>query len=102
MAWWTIGRATGVGACAGLTALILWPLHAAFPDALLWPYAAALGLAALCGLSILAITAVDMLRRTRGESVVPIRAFDIALGLALSLPSLAELHSLWRQLSLFI
>jgi len=98
VAWWTIGRATGIGASAGLLALVLWPLYAVFQRAVLWPFAAALAVAALCGLSILGITAVDMLSRSRGESLRPIRVFDLVLGFTLSVPSLAELHLLRGQL----
>ena len=100
LGWWTIGRATGVGAPAGLIALILWPLYARFQEPLLWPFALALALACLCGLSILLITAVDMLRRKRSESLRPVRAFDIALGITLAAPTLAELHGLSPQLGL--
>jgi hypothetical protein len=100
LGWWTIGRATGVGAPAGLLALVLWPLYARFQEPMLWPFAAALGVALLCGLSILLITALDMLTRRRGESLRPVRAFDIALGITLAAPSLAELQGLSPQLGL--
>ena len=58
------------------------------------------GCPALCGSSILVITAIDMLRRRRGESLRPVRVFDIALALVLLAPSLIELHALWRELNL--
>ena len=82
LAWWTIGRATGVGLTAGLVCLVL------------WPFAAALALAGLSGASILLITAGDMLLRKRGESLRPVRAFDIAVGTALAVPSVIELAAL--------
>jgi hypothetical protein len=92
---WNITRATGIGAVAGLLALIIWPFHHAFDDLLLIPYAALVAVAAFCGLSILFITARDMaLGRRRGFRVVPHRTFDIAIGLVLVLPSLWVLHGL--------
>ena len=89
---WTIGRASIVGIAAGLVALLM----ASFRDPRdvgLYPYAALLAVTAFCGASILWITAFDM--RTRGTSgrMRPVRAFDIAIGLALLAPSL---HAFWR------
>ena len=99
LAWWTIGRATGVGLTAGLVCLILWPLYASYQERILWPFAAALALAALSGMSILVITAADMIFRRRGESLRPVRAFDIAVGTALTVPSLVELAALAEHLN---
>ncbi len=98
LGWWTIGRATGTGISAGLVCLVLWPIYAAYQERVLWPFAAALALAAVCGLSILAITAADILFRRRGRSVRPIRAFDIAIGVGLAVPSILQLRALWEQL----
>lgn len=93
--FWTIGRATGVGGTAGLAALLLWPVYAAYQEAVRLPYMIALGLAAFCGLSILCITALDLaLHRRRGSAIRPVRAFDIALALLLAIHSLMVLHSL--------
>jgi drug/metabolite transporter (DMT)-like permease len=92
--WWTIGRATGVGISAGLAATILWPLYVAYQERVLWPFLAALAVAALCGLSILLISAVDAILKPRGRSVRPIRAFDVAVGLLLAGPSLIQLNAL--------
>lgn len=92
--WWTIGRATGVGIVAGLTAVILWPLYAVYQERVLWAFLAALGVAALCGLSILLITAIDAVLKPRGRSLRPIRAFDVAVGLLLAGPSLIQLNAL--------
>lgn len=64
----------------------------------MWLFAAALAVAAFCGLSILLITLVDMLFHKRGESLRPIRAFDIAIGIALAVPSLVQLSALTDQL----
>ncbi len=96
--WWTISRATGIGVSAGLAALLLWPLYAAYQERVLWLFLVALGVAAVCGVSILLITAADMLLRRRGESMRPVRAFDIAVGVLLSLPSLMQLAALSDEL----
>jgi uncharacterized membrane protein len=92
--WWTIGRATGVGVSAAMLALILWPAYAAWPEALHWPFVAALAVTALCGLSILLITLKDICSRTRGMLMHRIRLFDIILSLLLAVPSLVQLHAL--------
>lgn len=94
LSFWTIRRATGVGVTAGLAALILWPFYAAYQEPVLWPFLAALGVAAFCGVSILAITAGDMIFRDRGESLRPVRAFDIIVGILLAAPSLIQLEAL--------
>ena len=91
---WTIGRATGIGAAAGLVALVLWPLYAAYQEPVRIAFIAALAVAAFCGLSILLITGADVLTQKRGASIRPIRAFDVVLGLALSVPSIVQLRSL--------
>lgn len=91
---WTIGRATGVGGIAGILALILWPLYASYQEKVVWLFIAALAVAAACGLSILFMTGMDMVMRKRGNSVRPVRAFDIVLGTALSVPSLLQLDAL--------
>jgi drug/metabolite transporter (DMT)-like permease len=95
LGWWTIGRATGVGVVAGVAALVLWPLYAAYQDRVLPLFIVALALAALCGLSILWITAVDLVtHRRRGERLRAVRIFDIVLALLLALPSLVQLRAL--------
>lgn len=91
---WTIRRATGIGIMAGLASLVLWPLFAAWPDALLWPFVAVLALTAFCGASILLITLKDVYTRTRGVVMHRIRIFDIVLGLLLAMPSLFQLEAL--------
>ena len=93
--WWTIGRATGVGALAGSAALILWPAYAAVQEPLRLPYLLALAAAAFCGLSILWITVLDLLfHRRRGERLIPLRVFDVAFALLLVVPTTAALLSL--------
>jgi hypothetical protein len=86
--WWTIGRATGVGAVSGVAALLLWPFFVSYGEPLLIPYVTALSLTAFAGASILWITASDLIfHRQRGERLIPLRVFDIALGLLLAVPS---------------
>ncbi len=92
--WWTIGRATGVGVSAGLAALVLWPIYAALQERVLWAFLAALAVAAICGLSILLISVLDAVLKPRARSLRPIRAFDVAVGLLLAVPSLIQLHAL--------
>ena len=94
LSFWDIRRATGIGVLAGLAALILWPLYAAYQQAVLWPFIAALAVTAFCGLSLLILTFKDMYRRTRGRLMQRIRIFDIVLGLLLAVPSLAQLDAL--------
>ena len=92
--FWDIRRATGIGVMAGLAALILWPLYAAYQQAVLWLFIAALAVTAFCGLSLLILTLKDMYSRTRGRLMQRIRIFDIVLGLLLAVPSLAQLDAL--------
>ncbi len=98
LGWWTIGRATGVGVTTGLVALVVWPLHAAWPESLHWPFIALLAVTAFCGASILLLTLKDIYRRSRGTIMHRIRIFDITLGLLLLVPSLFQLRALldWR------
>ena len=92
---WTIGRASGVGAVAGLAALILWPIYAAFQAPLLPAFIAALATAAFCGISVLWITVADLLfHRHRSERLIPLRVFDVAFALLLAVPSAAALRAL--------
>ena len=94
LGWWTIGRATGVGVIAGLSALVLWPVYTAYQQPIFWPYVLSLSVAALCGISILLITFVDATFTRRSRSLRPIRAFDVALGLLLAAPSLVQIDVL--------
>lgn len=90
--FWTIGRASIAGIVAGLAALLM----ASFSDprgGSLHIYAALLTFAALCGASILWITAFDMKERGTSGRMRPVRVFDIAIGLALLGPSL---YAFWR------
>jgi hypothetical protein len=92
---WTISRATGAGIVAGAIALLLWPLHSFFQGPLDLPFAAALAATSFCGLSILAITALDLkFRRGRGWLLRPVRTFDIVVGLAMATPGLLLVPSL--------
>jgi hypothetical protein len=95
--WWTIGRVAGIGSVAGVGALLLWlPERAYF--VLAWPLLAASAIAGLCGFSILAITAADLLfHRRRGPRLRPVRAFDLVLGVALVLLASSQFRDLTAQ-----
>jgi hypothetical protein len=95
---WTIQRATGAGMVFGLAALLVSVAFGSWADALLYPYAGLLGLTALCGLSILWITLMDMRARERGIQVRPIRMFDVTAGLVISAPALYALWRVWPSL----
>ncbi len=98
---WTIQRAEAVGIVAGLAALMLWSAFAHWPRMLEYPFAAALAITAFCGLSILWITARDMSSGPkRGKMLRAIRVLDIAIGIALAIPSLYALRLLAREWSL--
>jgi hypothetical protein len=99
LGWWTIGRASGLGASAALVALLLWPMQRGHHDVLFWPLLAAAGLAGFCGASILLITAGDLLfHRRRGQRLRPVRVFDIVLATLLIALCLAQLDDLAGQL----
>ena len=97
---WTIQRASGVGIACGIAAILIAGLFSTSADRLLYPYVLLLGLTALCGASVLWITAADMRSRGTSGRMRPIRGFDAALGLALLLPSLYALSLVWPQLGL--
>ena len=85
---WTLQRASGLGVVAALAAVVLRLFYPASPDIVRPVLLGLCALAAFCGLSILWITAVDRLRHgRRGERLVPLRTFDIALSLLLLLPA---------------
>jgi len=95
---WTIGRASGIGATAGLLVLALTLVHRAY-DGLAWPLGLLASIAGLCGVSILVITALDLaFHRRRGGRVIPLRVFDVVLGLALVILCLVQLDDLRGQL----
>lgn len=97
---WTIQRASGVGVASGFAALLIAGLFSTTRDGLLYPYAALLAVTALCGASILWITAFDIRDRGTSGRMRPIRGFDLALGLALLMPSLYALSLVWPSLGL--
>jgi hypothetical protein len=97
---WTIPRATGVGLLCGLAALLVAGTFSLDRDGLLYPYAALLAVTALCGASILWITAFDMRSRGTSGRMRPIRGFDIAVALALLAPSLYALSLIWDDLGI--
>jgi len=86
---WTLQRASGLGVVAALAAVVLRLFYPASPDIVRPVLLGLCALAAFCGLSILWITAVDRLRHgRRGERLVPLRAFDMAMAALLLLPAL--------------
>ena len=97
---WTIPRATGVGLLCGFAAILIAGLFSLTREGLLYPYAALVAVTALCGVSILWITAFDMRARGTSGRMRPIRAFDVAVGLALLAPSLYALSLIWEDLGL--
>lgn len=97
---WTLQRASGVGVVCGLAAILLAGLFGSPPDAVGALYLLLLAITALCGASILWITAFDIRDRGTSGRMRPIRGFDVALGLALLLPSLYALRPVWRALGL--
>jgi len=100
LGWWTIGRASGIGVMAALVAILLWPLERGYGEIFDWPLLAAAALAGLCGLSILVITAADLLfHRRRGQRLRPVRAFDVVLGLFLVALSLIQIDDLAGQIA---
>jgi hypothetical protein len=94
---WTVRRASGVGVVTGVISVILWPFSAYYQDLVRALYVVALAVTAFCGASILWITATDiLLHPRRGQRMRPVRAFDIALGLLLAVPTLSFLVSFMR------
>ncbi len=97
---WTIQRASGVGVVCGVAAILVAGLFSTSADRLLYPYALLLAVTALCGASVLWITAADMRSRGTSGRMRPIRGFDAAIGLALLLPALYALSLVWPELGL--
>ena len=84
----------------GLAAILIAGLFSLNDDRLLYAYAGLLAATALCGASILWITAVDMRARGTSGRMRPIRGFDLAVALALLAPSLYALSLIWERLEL--
>ena len=95
---WTIQRATWIGIVSGLAALLLSAAFGRWAELLLYPYAALLALAFLCGASILWIVFIDMRARQRGIQIRPIRMFDVVMGLIIAAPSAYALWWAWPLL----
>ena len=92
---WTVKRATGIGVVAGLAALLLGLFHDAWAGLLRLPFLLLCAVTAVCGLSILWITAVDRFRHgRRGDRLLPLRVFDLAIAAALTVPSLWAIRGL--------
>ena len=85
----------GCGLIAAFFALVLWPAYVIFQNPLRLPFAVSLAALALCGLSILTITIMDLLfHRPRGRRLRPIRVIDIIVGLLMTLPGLMTLSTI--------
>jgi hypothetical protein len=97
---WTLRRAANAGLIAGVAAILAAILFDFWPGALLYPYAALLALTALCGASVLLITARDMRIRGTNHLMRPIRGFDLVVGAVLLLPALYALSQIWSRLGL--
>lgn len=94
----TLARAVGIGATAGLIALILWPFVESGP--LYWAFIAIACFAGLCGAWIVVATMMDLtFHRPRGERLRPVRAFDLVLGSGLFLLAYLELRDALDQLA---
>ena len=98
LGWWTVSRASGIGVTACLVALLLWPWPAGSGDVLFWLFAAAALVTAVCGASILLITAADTIRRSRGYFIRPVRIFDVVVGAGLLGLSFLQFHSIAGRL----
>jgi len=96
---WTISRASMLGIVTGVMAVLMVSFRDP-RDGGLYPYAALLALTAFCGASVLWITAFDMKERGTSGRMRPVRTFDIAIGLALLIPSLYALWRIWGALGL--
>jgi heme/copper-type cytochrome/quinol oxidase subunit 1 len=96
---WTLARATGTGLALGAAALLL-AIIGTPNAAMLYLYAALLAATALCGASMLWITAFDMRDRGTSGRMRPIRTFDMAIGLFLLALSLWALSRAWPLLEL--
>lgn len=97
---WTIRRATQVGIVTGVAAFALAGLRPTLPESATLPYALLLAVTALCGVSILLITARDMRIRGTSHLMRPIRGVDLAVGAVLFLPAAYALWPVWPDLGL--
>ncbi|MGQ0559041.1 MAG: hypothetical protein ACT4OE_05570 [Sphingosinicella sp.] len=97
---WTIQRAATSGIVSGVAAVLLGGLFDPTRGPLLLLYALLLALTALCGLSILSITLVDIRRRGTSGRMRPIRGFDMAIAAALLVPAAYTLWSRWGEFGL--
>lgn len=92
---WTIQRAEAFGIPAGVLSAALWAAFPTWPEALEIPFAVALAVTAFCGVSILWITARDVVHGpTRGKMLRAIRVVDVAIGIVLTVPPLYALRML--------
>ena len=61
LGFWTIPRASGIGVVAGLASILLWQAYVAWQEPVRPAYLAALAVTVLCGVTILLLTAADLL-----------------------------------------
>lgn len=97
---WTIQRAATIGIATGIAAVLTVSGIEIWPEGLLRLYVALLAVTIFCGVSILWITASDIRYRGTSGRMRPIRAFDIAVGLALLIPAAYGLRLIWPELNL--
>lgn len=84
----SVPKAIGAGAACGAGAILLWVGFFFWPNLFVLPYVVALAVTAACGLFILLATLRDSYRNPRrGVRIRPIRGFDVAAGLLLSVPA---------------
>ncbi|HEY0111616.1 MAG TPA: hypothetical protein VGB59_00535 [Allosphingosinicella sp.] len=98
LGWWTFRRAMALGAGAELLALLIWPFWRIYGEPFEWPFALASLAAGLGGLSILLMTAVDLVQHRRGRRIKPLRGFDFSLGgliVVLSLLQIQDVRPDW-------
>jgi hypothetical protein len=84
----SVPKAIGAGAACGLFAILLWVAFTFWPSLFVLPYVIALAATAVCGAFVLLATWRDTYRNPRrGVRIRPIRGFDVAAGLLLTVPT---------------
>ena len=90
MMFWLVSvpKMIGAGAACGALSILSWIGFFFWPGVFVLPYVVALAATAACGLFILLATLRDSYRNPRrGVRIRPIRGFDVAAGLLLSVPT---------------
>lgn len=84
----SVPKAIGAGAACGVAAILAWVGFTFWPDIFVLPYVVALAATAACGSFVLLATLRDSYRNPRrGVRIRPIRGFDVAAGLLLTVPT---------------